>query len=323
MLTVYKWIPRTGLTDAGEEILPGTWINLAEPTPAELEKVAAPFDFPDEFLTDPLDKDERARVEVDEDSSSALIVVRAPCKEALDDNAVPYSTVPFGIVVTPNAIITVCAKQTALIDEFRQMRKLCPPFDRHRFAFNIMLRAATLYLRYLREIGDDADTIERNLHLHLALKNDSLLDLRDLQKALVYFTTSLTANEIVVSRIAHIRQLDIKDDDLDFLEDVAIEYRQALEMATIQTNILTGTMETFASVISNNLNVVMKSLTSVTIIFMVPTLISSIYGMNVHLPLMSVSPPESNSLVAFFVIMGISCLLAIATIFIFIKRKLF
>lgn len=316
MLTTYKWISGSGLTDAGEELTPGTWINLFEPTPSDFERVSKVFQFPQEFLTDPLDKDERARVEVDEDTTSTLIVLRVPCKEPTNDNAVPYSTVPFGIVMTPNVIITVCAKQTALIDEFRQMRRLCPPFDRHRFVFNILLRAATLFLRYLREIREDADAIEGNLHLHKALKNDSLIDLRDLQKALVYFTTSLTANEIMVSRLGHMRQLGISEDDLDFLEDVAIEYRQALEMANIHSNILTGTMDAFASVISNNLNMVMKSLTSVTIVFMLPTLVSSIYGMNVRLPF------QENPH-AFVITIGIAFALAMITVFFFIKRKFF
>lgn len=315
MLTIYKWVPRTGLTDGGTELLPGSWVNLVEPTQAEIEKVGEAFDFPSEFLTDPLDKDERARVEVDEDVSASLFVVRIPCKSD-DEDSVPYSTVPFGIIITPNSVITVCAKQTALIDEFRQQRRICPPFDRHRFAFNILLRAATLFLRYLREIGDDADKIERNLHLHQALKNDSLIDLRDLQKALVYFTTSLTADEIVVSRIGHLRQLGINEDDLDFLDDVAIEYRQALEMANIHTNILSGTMDSFASVISNNLNMVMKSLTCVTIVFMLPTLVSSIYGMNIDLPF-------QHSPHAFAITMGIAFALAMLTVFFFIRRKLF
>lgn len=315
MLTIYKWVPRTGLTDGGTELLPGSWINLTEPTQAEIEKVGGVYDFPSEFLTDPLDKDERARVEIDEDSSTSLIVIRVPCKSD-DDNAVPYTTVPFGIIVTPNSVITVCARQTALIDEFRQMRRLCPPFDRHRFAFNIMLRAATLFLRYLREIGDDADRIEQNLHLHQALNNDSLIDLRDLQKALVYFTTSLTSDEIVVSRIGHTRQMGINEDDLDFLDDVAIEYRQALEMANIHSNILTGTMDSFASVISNNLNVVMKSLTAVTIIFMLPTLVSSIYGMNVRLPF-------ATSPYGFMIVMAIAIALTLVAVFFFIRRKLF
>lgn len=317
MMTIYKWVPRTGLTDGGTELVPGCWINLADPSPAEIEKIGDAYDFPPEFITDPLDKDERARVEIDEDSSTALIVLRIPCKSN-DDDAVPYTTVPFGIIITPNAIITVCARQTALINEFRQMRRICPPVDRHRFAFNIMLNAATLFLRYLREIGVDEDRIERNLHLHQALKNDSLIDLRDLQKALVYFTTSLTSDEIVVSRLGHMRQLGINEDDLDFLDDVAIEYRQALEMANIHTNILTGTMDTFASVISNNLNVVMKSLTAVTIIFMLPTLVSSIYGMNVHLPFQGWNYPYD-----FGIVMAFAVILTLLAVFFFIRRKLF
>lgn len=317
MVTIYKWIAGSGLTDCGNDGLqPGTWVNLTAPTQGEIDRLLDAYDIAPEFLTDPLDKDERARIEVDEDTSSTLIVLRVPCKEAASSEGVPFSTVPFGIVITPNVIITVCAKQTALIDEFRQMRRLCPPFDRHRFVFNIILRCATLFLRYLKEIRDEADSIEANLHLHRALKNDSLIDLRDLQKALIYFTTSLTANEIMINRLGHMRQLGISEDDLDLLEDVAIEYRQALEMANIHSNILTGTMEAFASVISNNLNSVMKTLTSVTIVFMLPTLVSSIYGMNVELPF-------QHNPHAFWITMAIAFALAMVTVFFFFRRKLF
>ncbi len=317
MLDSYKWIPGIGLEDSGGVLQPGMWINLSAPTPFDIEKVRASFDFPHEFLTDPLDKDESARVEIDEDTSSTLIVVRIPCKEESDDTQVPYTTVPFGIVMTPNVIVTVCAKQTAFIEEFRQMRRHCPPFDRHHFIFNILLRAASLYLRYLREIRIAADEIENNLHLHRALKNDSIIDLRDLQKALVYFTTSLTADEIMVNRLGHMRQLCISEDDMDLLEDVAIEYRQALEMSNIHTNILIGMMDAFASVISNNLNRVMKSLTSVTIVFMLPTLIASIFGMNVKLPFSSDNP------YVFSIILAIAFVISLGTILFMIKRKIF
>lgn len=316
MLTVYRWIPGTGLVESGSELLSGTWINLAAPTGGEFDKLIREFSLPQEFLSDPLDKDERARVEIDEDSSSSLIVVRVPCKESENTDGVPYSTVPFGIIITPNVIVTVCSKRTVLIDEFKQIRRAIPPYDRHRFVFSILLRVATLYLRYLREIREEAEAIERKLHLHQTLKNDSLIEIRDLQKALVYFTTSLSANEIMVSRLGHMRQLGINDDDLDILDDVAVEYRQALEMATIHSNILTGTMESFASVISNNLNRVMKSLTAVTIVFMLPTLVSSIYGMNVDLPL-------KENPHAFAIIIGIALALSMLTVFIFYRRKLF
>ena len=240
-------------------------------------------------------------------------MVRVPVSETAE-GAVPYTTVPYGIVITPNAVITVCARRTALTDEFRQMRKICPPYVRHRFVFNILLRAATLYLRYLREIRDEADNIERDLHK--ALKNGSLIDLLDLQKSLVYFTTSLNADEIMVSRLTTMRQLGVNEDDRDFLDDVVIEYRQAYEMASIHSNILTGTMDSFASVISNNLNVVMKSLTVVSIVFMIPTLVASIYGMNVDLPF-------QKSPFAFAITVGISLVLVFVAIFIFYKRKLF
>ena len=313
MLTTYKWMQGTGLTEAGGKLEPGMWIDLSEPTQAEMDKVQAAFDLVPEFLTDPLDKDERARVETDEDTSSTLIVVRVPIEET-GEGLTPYTTIPYGIVITPNAVITVCARRATLTDEFRQMRKICPPYVRHRFVFNILLRAATLYLRYLREIRDEADSIERELH-H-AMKNGSLTDLLDLQKSLVYFTTSLNADEIMVSRLTTMRQLGVNEDDRDFLDDVVIEYRQAYEMASIHSNILTGTMDSFASVISNNLNVVMKTLTSVTIVLMVPTLIASIYGMNVDLPFQK--DPH-----AFAITMGIAVVLTVVTVIFFMRRKLF
>ena len=121
MLTTYKWTQGVGLTEAGGKLEPGMWIDLSEPTQAEMDKVQAAFDLVPEFLTDPLDKDERARVENDEDTSSTLIVVRVPMADTSED-AVPYTTVPYGIIITPNAVVTVCARRTALTDEFRQMR---------------------------------------------------------------------------------------------------------------------------------------------------------------------------------------------------------
>jgi magnesium transporter len=318
MLTTYKWTQGVGLSEAGPRLEPGTWIDLSEPTQGEIDKVQAEFDLAPEFLTDPLDKDERARVEYDEDTNATLIVVRIPIQDT-SEGSVPYTTIPYGIVITPNSVITVCARRPPLTDEFRQMRKLCPPYVRHRFVFNILLRAATLYLRYLREIRDEADTIERDLHK--ALKNGSLVDLLDLQKSLVYFTTSLNADEIMVSRLTTMRQLGVSEDDRDFLDDVVIEYRQAYEMASIHSNILTGTMDSFASVISNNLNVVMKTLTSVTIVLMVPTLIASIYGMN--LGVNGHGLPFAGSEYAFAIITCISLALVALAIYIFHRRRLF
>lgn len=312
MLTTYKWTQGTGLSEGGPNLEPGMWINLCAPTDAELEKIQKRYDFPSEFLTDPLDKDERARAEIDEDSSTTLIVLRVPFHD--ETASIPYITIPYGIILTPDAVITVCAHPTTLTEEFRQMRRLCPPYVLHRFVFNILLRAAIIYMRYLRQIREAAEEVERDLHN--ALKNESLISLLDLQKSLVYFTTSLNADEIMVSRLCNMRQLGLNEDDRDFIDDVAIEYRQAYEMASIHSNILTGTMDAFASVISNNLNVVMKFLTSVTIVLSIPMLIASIYGMNVPLPF-------EHSPHAFFITMLIGFGFAAIVVGIFIRKKYF
>lgn len=313
MLTTYKWTQGAGLADAKGVIEPGMWVNLTEPTSAELDKVQSRFHLPPEYLTDPLDKDERARAEFDEDMNCSLVVLRVPIEDEGDD-VVPYTTIPFGIVITPDSVITVCAQDTPLTNEFRQMRRICPPYVRYRFVFNLLLRAAIIYMRCLREIRDEASNIERSLH-H-AIENGSLVDFIDLQKSLVYFTTSLNADEIMLSRLGNMRQLGLNEDDRDLLDDVAIEYRQAYEMAKTHSDILTGTMESFASVISNNLNVVMKTLTSITIILMLPTLVASVYGMNIDLPFMH-NPHAFEITMGFAVVISI-----IGVVFLRLRRLL-
>jgi len=313
MLTVHKWITGVGIRET-DELGPGCWANLFEPLPDELKQVTQTFHLPSTFLTDPLDKDERPRIELDEETNATLIVLRVPYHDKSLDS-IPYITVPFGIVIAPHAVVTVCARRTALTTEFTEhMRRVCPPTERYRFAFQILLYAALLYLRNLREISNAADLIERDLHK--ALRNETLIALLDLQKSLVYFTTSLTANQIMVSRLSHMRQLNIGENDLDSLDDADIEFRQALEMATIHSNILTGMMNAFASVISNNLNLVMKFLTAITIVLMLPTLVASIYGMNIPLPF-------QHNPHAFAITMGISFLTSLLTVILFIRRKMF
>ena len=313
MLIIHKWITGVGIRET-DELEEGCWVNLFEPMPDELTRVTQTFRLPPTFLTDPLDKDERSRVELDEDDNCVLIVLRVPYHDTSLDS-IPFITVPFGIIIAPKAVVTVCARRPALTTEFTEhMRRVCPPTERYRFAFQLLLYAALLFLRNLREISNAADLIERDLHKDL--RNESLLALLDLHKSMVYFTTSLTANQIMISRLSHMRQLNISEDDLDYLEDADIEFRQALEMATIHSNILAGMMDAFASVVSNNLNIMMKFLTSVTIILMLPSLVASIYGMNVPLPF-------ENNPHAFAIIMGISFLISFLTVLLFIRRKMF
>jgi len=195
-----------------------------------------------------------------------------------------------------------------------QIRRVCPPEDQFRFTFQLLWHSAILYLRYLRDIRQRADMVEQDLHE--SISNEALMRLLNIEKSLVYFTTSLKANDILIGRLEHTRQIDIPEKDLDVLEDVAVEYRQALEMATIHSNILTGTLETFASIISNNLNNVMKYLTSITIVLMLPTLVASIYGMNVRLPMEEYEH-------AFAILMGVSVLISLIVVIFLARRRFF
>ena len=311
MFTTYQWLDgalkEVTAPDGG-----ACWINLADPSTDEISKVEELTGIPREFLSDPLDRDERPRLEIEGDIT--LLIVHVPFHEP-HDNLIPFQTLPLGIVLTQNSVVTICNRQTPVTSTFlTQIRRVCPPEDLFRFTFQILWHSAILYLRYLRDIRQRADMVEQDLHE--SISNEALMRLLNIEKSLVYFTTSLKANDILISRLEHTRQLDIPDKDLDVLEDVAVEYRQALEMATIHSNILTGTLDTFASIISNNLNNVMKHLTSITVVLMLPTLVASIYGMNIKLPLGS--NPH-----AFGILMGLSLLLSVIVVIVLAKRRFF
>lgn len=310
MFTIYHW-EGGGLKETSE--LSGScWLNLADPSTEEITRAQNMTQVPREFLTDPLDKDERPRLEIEE--GATLLIVHVPYHEPSEE-VIPFHTLPLGIVFTDKHVLTICNRQTPVTSTFLdQIRRVCPPEDQFRFTFQILWHSAILYLRYLRDIRQRANMVEQDLHQ--SISNEALMRLLHIQKSLVYFTTSLKANDILIGRLEHTRQLDIPDKDLDMLEDVSVEYRQALEMASIHNNILTGTLDMFASIISNNLNNVMKYLTSVTIVLMLPTLVASIYGMNVELPL-------QNYPHAFLILMGVSILISIISVIILAKRRFF
>ncbi|MBO7655988.1 MAG: magnesium transporter CorA family protein [Kiritimatiellae bacterium] len=286
------------------------WINLADPSTEEIDRVHTLTGIPREFITDPLDKDERPRLECDEGITQ--LIVHVPYHEP-HENVIPFHTIPLGIVLTETNVVTICNRQTPVTSTFLdQIRRVCSPEDQYRFVFQILWHSAILYLRYLRDIRQRADMVEQDLHE--SISNAALMRLMNIEKSLVYFTTSLKANDILIGRLEHTRQLDIPDKDLDVLEDVSVEYRQALEMATIHSNILTGTLDTFASIISNNLNNVMRYLTSITIVLQLPTLVASIYGMNVALPMQKYEH-------AFGILMGISVLISLSVVFWMTRRR--
>jgi len=294
-----------------DEFQKDCWVRVANPTPEECELLSKRLGIPLAFLTDPLDIDERARIEIDE--GVTLIIVRIPYYDK-DNPDIPYMTLPLGIIFTDDCILTVCVRFVeSFLDFVNGKVKNFSIESRGRFVLQIFFRTARLFLSYLKDINKRTDTIETELHK--SMRNVELIKLLNLEKSLVYFTTSLRSNEFMMERLQK-TGLRMTEDDKDLLEDVIIENKQAIEMSNIYSNILSGMMDAFASVISNNLNVVMKFLTSVTIIFMIPTFVSSTYGMNVPLPF-------QQSGHAFLIVTSISLLLSLTGVAIFWKRRWF
>ena len=310
MISIYKKSD-DGLEEVST-IQKDCWVNAVQPNYVELSEINKVLGIPEEFLTDPLDIDERARIEVEDDH--ILIILRVPYydKEEID---IPYNTVPIGIIYTENNIVTISSRENEILSTFVSRKLKSFSFkNREKFIFLIFLRTAIMFLKYLRQISNMTNELEKNLHK--SMKNQELIKLLDLEKSLVYFTTALKANEIMIGRLASAKKFKINSDDKDLLDDVLVEYRQGIEMANVYSNILSGMMDAFASVISNNLNVVMKLLTSISIILMFPTLVASIYGMNVALPFQD-SPHAF--LLTMIIAFGISFICAV----IFLYRKWF
>ena len=312
MMTIYQW-ENGGLREA-PEFASSCWVNLVEPSTTELESVLSHFQVPRDFLTDPLDAGERPRFDWEDEAT--LLIVHVPMVVPIEDEdeAVPYRTIPLGIILFRRSVITVCSAKTPVTTAFLdQIRRVCPPSDTYRFAFRLLWHAGVLFLRYINDIHARTGALEESLHE--SISNEVLLKLFQIEKVFVYFTTSLKADTIALARANTARQLTLSEDDRDYLEDAMVEYQQALETATIHANILNGTLDTFASLINNNLNNVMKYLTAATIMLAAPTLIASLYGMNIGLPF-------QNHPHAFGLVMGISGALALAigTVFVVLSK---
>lgn len=275
MLTIHKTVDgKMTQLNAVEE---GCWVNLVYPSEDELKTVAATLNVESTFLRAALDEEETSRI--DSEEGQTLIIVDTPAMEK-DDTGVVYSTLPMGIIVTDKHIITVCLKETSVVRDLQDgMVKDVRTQQRTRFILNILLLVAKRYLQYLKQIDKTYNYMEHQLYK--SQRNKELIQLLDLEKSLVYFNTSLKANEVTLEKILRGRIVTLYEEDHDLLEDVLIEVRQAIEMAQIYSSIISGMMDAFASVISNNLNVIMKVLTSLTILLTVPNIVFGFYGMNV------------------------------------------
>jgi magnesium transporter len=278
MLAIFK-TTETGL-ERLEEFEPGSWIDLVSPTEEELRRVSGELDIPLDLLSGPLDEEEKSRVELED--GLTFVVVDIPVLVVEDDER-SYSTIPLGMIVHPDYFVTICLRLNPILGEFERGEvKGFFTFKKTRFLFQVLQMISAFYLRYLYRIDRETDKLERELRA--SSRNESIYDLLNLQKALVYFTTSLRSNDAVLQKLMRGKSIRMYEEDEELLEDVIVENRQASEMAKIYTDILTGMMDAFASVISNNLNQVMKLLTSITIMLSIPVIVSSFYGMNVTLP---------------------------------------
>lgn len=253
-----------------------TWIHLSNPTEEEIRVVTHSFDIPEEHVRAALDEEEKARLEIDDDI--ILVIIDVPIHD--ENNRCSFTTVPLGIILLKDHILTVSTVKLSLIEEFVQGRiKSFFTFKKTRFILQMLFRNSTYFLLYLKQIGRISDNIERQLKNNL--RNQELMLLLELEKSLVYFTTSLKSNEAVLERMMRTEVVKRYPDDLELLEDVIIETKQAIEMANIYSSILGSTRDAFSTVMSNNLNIVMKKLTSITIVFAIPTVVSGLWGMNV------------------------------------------
>ncbi|MBL4954439.1 magnesium transporter CorA family protein [Neobacillus sp. YIM B02564] len=312
MLEIFKSTEARKLEKV-DVISKGCWVNMYAPTTEEINKVSNDTQVDVDIIRDALDDEERPRIE--RDDGRVYIIVDFPYIVHDESGMAVYETIPIGIVLTEENMITVSLKDSPIIEEFRTNRvKEFFTFKKTRFALQLLFVISSYYLRYLKQINKKTNDIEKVVHQ--SLKNKELYAFLALEKSLVYFTTSLKANKVVLDKILRFNYLKMYEEDKDLLEDVIIEITQAIEMAETYHTILTGMMNAFASIISNNLNIVMKFLTSITIILALPTMVASFYGMNVNIPFQYIH-------YSFVIPLVISGFFASLTAFVFWKKKYF
>jgi magnesium transporter len=308
MLTIYKTTEQ-GLQQL-DSMANGTWVKAIDPSPDEIQKLVD-WGIDVDYINYSLDLDEMPRMERDEEYT--FILLRIPHSQPESD--IPFITIPLGIMIKGNTVVTICRYDKEIFKILANGKyRLLKTGKRYRFALYIFLETATRYLMHLREINRMTEAIEDQLQK--STRNREVLELLKYQKSLTYFATALRSNEVMMERVQRTQIFNYYEDDQDLLEDVLTENQQAIQMTNINTEILSSMMDAFASIISNNLNGVMKALAAITIIINVPAVVAAFYGMNVALP------GETHPL-AFLTVIGISLSLTVIAIFIFYKRDWF
>lgn len=293
----------------------GGWIALTNPTAAEILEVSARYEIDIDDLKAPLDEEERSRIEMEDNYT--LILVDIPIIEERNEKDW-YGTIPMGIIMREDIMITVCLMETPILTAFMEGRvRGFNTYWKTRFILQILYKNASWYLHYLRIIDKKSEEVETRLNK--SSKNEELIEVLELEKSLVYFTTSLRSNEVVLEKLLRSEKIKKYPEDEELLEDVIIENKQAIEMANIYSGILSGTRDAFASIISNNQNTMMKFLASVTIVMSIPTIVASFYGMNVNLAGM----PFAGSPYGFGGVVLFSFVLSLIVVWILFRANMF
>lgn len=274
MINYYKTV--NGKTTRISEYETQCWINCISPTEEEINYLISKFKIEPEFVRAALDEEESSHI--DHEDGVTIIIIDSPVVNKSGKN-LTYYTMPLSMIITPENIITISLKENSIIEEFSEgLIKNAHPEQRKRFALQIMLRMAGKYLQYLNQINRITQHVEEELKK--SMKNKELIQFLEIEKSLVYFSASLKSIGIMLGRITRGKYIKLDEEENELLEDVTIEIKQAMEMSEIYLHILSGIMDAFSSIISNNLNVVMKILASITLILSIPTIVSGIYGMN-------------------------------------------
>jgi len=307
MISYYKTIDnKITKIDSLEE---ACWVNVINPTPDDFYFLTNTMGIEETFIRAAIDPEERAHIDIEDNKILVVLDIPYKTEDKSTTNTVLYTTIPIGIVLTAENLVTISIENNEILDEIVENRlKNINTSLKTRFFLTILLRISVKYLQYLGQIERISDTVERALHK--SMKNKELIQLLGLEKSLVYFSTSLKSNEVVLRKISKGRVVKLYEEDQDLLEDVIIEVNQAIEMANIYASILSGTMDAFASVISNNLNIVMKVLTSITIVMSIPNMVFSFYGMNLG------NLPFNNEYISIVI-----SLIAMILAFLILKRK--
>lgn len=312
MVKMYNTDMITNVTTEVNEYKRGNWIDMINPTESEIFEVCRNLNIEQEFIKYSLDYEEKARIDLEEDDGTILFIIDVPIIEKENDVEI-YTTMPVGVIfVRDEYVITVSLKENDIIKKMeRIVGKKVITYKKSQFLFQLFYENSSAFLNLLKEINKKTEHIERTLKKDL--KNEDLLKMLNLEKALVYITTSLKSDEVVMEKTLRGKIIKLYEEDEDLLEDAIVENKQAIEMSKIYSDILNETMDMYASIISNNINDIMKFLTSITIILAIPTLVASLWGMNIPVPF-------QNYQYGFPVLLAVSFVVTL-TVMIWLKKR--